>query len=124
MTKWRIIVIVLMVLYRQSTSQNCHSERSVSHCQFVYPELHVLILILIMRIVKRKIQKSRIKICEGGIDVTFAENINRICAERGTNLTADVKAVKVLSSSHHNESEYNYDHIRLLIDDKNNTPHA
>lgn len=30
--------------------------------------------------------------------MTFAENINRICAERGTNLTAVVKAVKGSSS--------------------------
>lgn len=30
--------------------------------------------------------------------MTFAENINRICAEKGTNLTAIVKAVKGSSS--------------------------
>lgn len=30
--------------------------------------------------------------------MTFAENINRICAEKGTNLTAVVKAVKGSSS--------------------------
>lgn len=30
--------------------------------------------------------------------MTFAENINRICAERGTNLTTVVKAVKGSSS--------------------------
>lgn len=30
--------------------------------------------------------------------MTFAENINRICAERGTNLTAIVKQVKGSSS--------------------------
>lgn len=40
----------------------------------------------------------RIYFCIGGITMTFAENINRICAEKGTNLTAIVKAVKGSSS--------------------------
>ena len=47
-----------------------------------------------MRIVKRKIHKIRIKFRIGGIAMTFAENINRICAAKGTSLTTVVKAVK------------------------------
>ena len=32
--------------------------------------------------------------------MTFAENINRICAERGTNLTTDIKQIKNGQSSY------------------------
>ena len=32
--------------------------------------------------------------------MTFAENINRICAERGTNLTAVIKQIKNGQSSY------------------------
>nr|DAU60833.1 MAG TPA: hypothetical protein [Caudoviricetes sp.] len=35
-------------------------KRSVSYCQFVFSELHIVILILIMRIVNRKILFLRI----------------------------------------------------------------
>ena len=38
---------------------------SLSYCQFAFSELHVLILILIMRIVNRKIRFLRIYFCRG-----------------------------------------------------------
>ena len=59
---------------------------------------HAIILILVIRIVKQKIRKFRISFQKGGIAMTFAENINRICAEKGTNLTAVIKTVKGSSS--------------------------
>lgn len=51
-----------------------------------------------MRIVNRFFLIFRIFFLQRRIAMTFAENINRICAAKGTNLTAIVKAVKGSSS--------------------------
>ena len=70
---------------------------NVGVCQLAVGAFLVLIVILVLRIVNMKIRYFRIYFEEETI-VAFADNINRICAERGTNLTAVVKKVKGSSS--------------------------
>ena len=71
---------------------------NVGVCQLAVGAFLVLIVIRILRIVNMKTRYFRIYFEREETIVAFADNINRICAERGTNLTAVVKKVKGSSS--------------------------
>lgn len=97
MTKSKIIVIILIGL----NNVNLLLETAFQEVGFLLPNLNFgflgLILILIMRFVKREILKNGIYFSEV-IFVTFQENLNRICKERGTTLTTLVKGMGLSTS--------------------------